>query len=338
MVTGMACAAPLTPLRQLLDEHSSRISAEVEKLVHETRERARAESIEQLNQFVRRLHQAANAEEVAATLVDVASGFAGGVAVFRIEDDAACGERIHGVSEDATARFRGLRVPLASAAALASAVAGCDPVTAAAMPAELSAEVIDLAGHREGDRVSIFPLAAAAREAAEGEARPGSVFALLYSWGETQIAALELLSQVAAAVWPRPEIPKPVTPRQQTKNRFAGDPSMSELVQIESAAPRKSWEDLPPAEQQVHLRAQRFARVRVAEIRLRHSHAVQSGRARHDLYASLQPVIDSARQEFRETFFTACASMVDYLHLEMVRVLANDELESLGKLYPGPML
>jgi hypothetical protein len=319
----MACAAPSTPLRRLLDEHFSQIMAEVEKLLREARERARGESFDLLNQSARRLHQARNAEELAATLADAAAGFAGGVAVFRIEGEVACGERIHGVNEDAAERFRSLRVPLAGAAALAGAVTGRDPVIAAATPTELSTEMMELAGHRAGDRVSIFPLVVAGAEPEEGEPRTDSAFALLYSWGEVEIAALELLSQVAAAVWPRPEPQKVVT---------------SELVQIESTAPRKSWEDLPPAEQQLHLRAQRFARVRASEIRLRHGQAVQAGRARRDLYASLQPEIDGARQEFRETFFTACASMVDYLHLELVRVLANDEIGILGKDYPGPML
>ncbi len=322
----MACAAPSTPLRQLLDEHFSRIAAEVERLVAEARERARGESIEQLNQAVRRLHQAGNAEELAATLADATSRFAGGVAIFHIEGDTARGERIRGVSEEAAGRFRSLRIPLARAAALAGAVEGRDPVTAAATASELSAEMVELVGHGAGERVSIFPLAPPAPEmpeTPEGDERPASVFAVLYSWGEVEIAALELLSQVAAAVWPVRETPKAVP---------------SDLVQIESAAPRKSWADLPLNEQQVHLRAQRFARVRVAEIRLRHAPAVQAGRSRGDLYVSLQAAIDGARQEFRESFFTPCASMVDYLHLELVRVLANDEIEILGKDYPGPML
>jgi hypothetical protein len=251
------------------------------------------------------------------------------VAVFRVEGDTAIGERIHGANEDGAERFRGLRIPLASAAALAGAVHGHDPVTAAATPNELSAEMVELVGHGAGERVSIFPLASRfplaspGTETADAERRPDSAFALLYSWGEVQVAALELLSQVAAASWPARETPKTVT---------------SELVQIATAAPRRSWEDLPADEQQVHLRAQRFARVRVAEMRLRHAQEVQAGRARRDLYRSLQPAIDGARQEFREAFFTPCASMVDYLHLELVRVLANNEIESLGKDYPGPML
>ena len=47
--------------------------------------------------------------------------------------------------------------------------------------------------------------------------------------------------------------------------------------------------------------------------------------------------IDSARDKFRQDFFLPCPTMVDYLHLELVRTLANDDPELLGTEYPGPM-
>ena len=94
---------------------------------------------------------------------------------------------------------------------------------------------------------------------------------------------------------------------------------------------------LTAEEQQVHFRAQRFARVRVAEMRLYEGDAVLSGRAKRNLYEALRKPIDSERKTFHDSFYTACLSMVDYLHLEMVRTLANDDPELLGKDYPGPL-
>jgi hypothetical protein len=73
-------------------------------------------------------------------------------------------------------------------------------------------------------------------------------------------------------------------------------------------------------------------------MRLRDSQAVQTGRARRDLYGALRSSIDSARAGFRESFFAECPSMVDYLHLELVRTLANDDADLLGKDYPGPLV
>ena len=71
----------------------------MEMLFAETRERARGELAEQLNQAVRRLRLCADREELAATAVDVASAFSGAAAWFRIEGETAHGERIRGVTE-----------------------------------------------------------------------------------------------------------------------------------------------------------------------------------------------------------------------------------------------
>jgi hypothetical protein len=73
-------------------------------------------------------------------------------------------------------------------------------------------------------------------------------------------------------------------------------------------------------------------------LRLHESPAVQSGRARRDLYGALRRKIDDARAAFQDRFFKACPSMVDYLHLELVRTLAQDDAELLGKDYPGPLV
>jgi hypothetical protein len=104
------------------------------------------------------------------------------------------------------------------------------------------------------------------------------------------------------------------------------------------AAPAAAWEGLPAAEQQIHLRAQRFARVKAAEIRLYHTDVVQMGRLRRNLYDTLRQPIDDARKAFRAQFFAACPSMVDYLHLELTRTLANDDPDLLGSTYPGPLV
>lgn len=73
-------------------------------------------------------------------------------------------------------------------------------------------------------------------------------------------------------------------------------------------------------------------------MRLHHAQAVQAGRTRRDIYNALRETIDGARARFRKDYFDTCPSMVDYLHLELERTLANDDAEALGKDYPGPLL
>jgi hypothetical protein len=85
------------------------------------------------------------------------------------------------------------------------------------------------------------------------------------------------------------------------------------------------------------LRAQRFARVKVAEMQMYHADAVRAGRASGDLYVALRPQIDAARAQFREQFLTEPGRMADYLHTEILRAFANDDAKLLGPNYPGPL-
>src|SRR5882672_9389816 len=107
----MATEPAASSLHSLLETRLSQLSAEMEMLFAETRERARGELAEHLNQAVRRLRLCADREELAATAVDVASTFAGAAAWFRIEGEIARGERIRGVTEEASDGFISLSVP-----------------------------------------------------------------------------------------------------------------------------------------------------------------------------------------------------------------------------------
>lgn len=300
MKIGMTSSAP-TPLRRLIENRLSQLTAETESLFSEARETARREVADQLNQAVRRIRQSATLNELSATLPSAASVFAPGAALLRVNG--------------ASAQSGAIDIPLAAAPALRGAIDTRDPVVAAATPAELSDSLLALLGAPADGRVCIFPLVV--RDA---------VPALLCVPGSLAGSSIELLSQVGAATWGALDPPLP--------------PPAPELVTIAPAAqaPASPWDQMPPAEQQVHLRAQRFARVQVADMRLFSGDAVHSGRERRDLYDTLGPRIDAAREAYRSRFLAACPSMVDYLHLEILRTLANDDPQLLGKNYPGPLV
>ena len=289
--------------RQLLEHRISEISTELELLFEGACDHARREQAEQLNQAVRRLRIAPDPGELCATLADAAARLASGTILFRVAEGAATSDRIE--------------VPLGDAPALAAAAESQDPLIAAATPGEVSAPLVELLGHTPDMRVSILPVVA-------GE----KVAALVYCWGTVQVAALELLAQVASAVWSA----IPVPPPRLVSIAMAADPPPVQ------AKPAAAWQELPPAEQQIHLRAQRFARVQAAEMRLYHAEVVQVARGRRNLYEALRQPIDDARQAFRTRFFAGCPSMVDYLHLELTRTLANDDPDLLGSTYPGPLV
>jgi hypothetical protein len=84
-------------------------------------------------------------------------------------------------------------------------------------------------------------------------------------------------------------------------------------------------------------RARRYARVKVAEMQLYAADRVAAGRTARHLYAALRPEIDQARAGFTEEFLTSAHAMPDYLHEELVRVLAQDDETLLGPDYPGSL-
>jgi hypothetical protein len=112
---------------------------------------------------------------------------------------------------------------------------------------------------------------------------------------------------------------------------FDGNPVVLEFLKT-LAAPT------PVSNEEKSLRAQRFARVRVAEIQLYHSAAMKSGRASRDVYKALKEQMDAAREAYRENFLTPMNGSTDYLHTEFVRMLANDDAALLGPGYPGPLV
>jgi hypothetical protein len=323
----MATSAP-TPLRQVLEERVRQLVLDTESLFTDARDRARRDMADQLNQAVRRIRQSADLEDLGATLVDATAAFCPAAALFGVTGDMATGERIRGVSEAAAREFGSLELSLASAPALAGAVHSRDPVVTATTSGEVSAALATLLDQSPAGRASVYPLVARDR-----------VTALLYVWGTLQGPAIELLAQVASMMWaalteavvsPEP-VPAPAADGLIAIAPLAAEPSKEPKAAV-------SWDELPIEDQRIHLRAQRFARVQVSEMRLFEPDAVQSGRVHRDLYDALRTQIDRARENFRASFFVPCPSMVDYLHLELVRTLANDNPELLGGDYPGPLV
>jgi hypothetical protein len=117
---------------------------------------------------------------------------------------------------------------------------------------------------------------------------------------------------------------------EESARQFGADSAAVEF--LKTLAP---W---PVPGDEMHLRAARFARVRVAEIQLYHATAVNSGRAARDVYTAVKLQMDAAREAYRARFLTPANGCADYLHAEFVRSLANDDASLLGKTYPGPLV
>jgi hypothetical protein len=314
-------SAPSPSLRNLFSELEQLFQSETEARVSTSVQAAERALAEHLNQSVRRLRQAEAFPEMAAILCDASARFANACGVFSINEDTVAGERQRGAAGETAERFCEIRFPKAGAAAFSAALESREPVVALCSAAEVSPAVLAAFAHAPADKAYLYPLTVG-----------GTTAGMLYATGAVDTAALELLAQTTAAV---------LELRQRPGLREAAAPL--DLVRIEpaSSAPPHSatdWDDLSAADRRLHLHAQRFARVKVAEMRLYLADAVKTGRAQGDLYSALQDTIDEGREAFRQTFVTASRTMVDYFHVELLRTLANDNPAWLGGKYPGRLV
>jgi hypothetical protein len=306
---------------RLEEEHQDALQARVQQ-ANRSAETARRELIRKLNQIVRRLRGFENERQWSNTLVDATRGFCGRAALFLIRDRKLHLETTRNFDDADLAA----EVSLDDAPAISTAVETRDTLVAMRSSGELSepiAAYLDEGSSSDEGKVYLFPVVAGPE-----------VPAILYAdSGEVDVDALELLVATAGAV---------LEPRRSAHVLMVAAVAPGDgLVNIAVPAQKPeilSWFSLSRGDRDLHLRAQRFARVQVAEIRLYQSEKVKNGRAAHDLYTSLKEEIDAAREAFRREFLNASDSMVDYLHLELVRTLANDDAEVLGPNYPGAMV
>lgn len=208
---------------------------------------------------------------------------------------------------------------VAKAPAIATVIESKDTTVALRTLSELGPKVIAEFGESPSTKSYLFPILAGDR-----------VVAVLYAeQGDSGLDrnALELLATLAGGTAPEP-------------------PAVSappDLIQLVGAKPKSAatasieTSTLSEEEQELRVRAQRFARVRVAELRLYDSAAVRHGREMRDIYGVLRSKIDSARQEFEREYLQSSPGMTDYLHEELIRTLANNDVEAMGAEYPGAL-
>lgn len=276
-------------------------------------ERGREEIVSALLAAVRRLQGAQGRPEWLSALADAAAAFAQRCIVFLMRGEFLDAVEARGFSDVARERILGVRVRPDEAAAFRSATETGEPVVAQRTRAELSETLASALGPGEDGKVWLVPVR-----------QKETTIAALYAEGNASAAGLELVAM--AAGWTARE-PEWSLAERETAERVPRQPR---------EAPE--WSRLSRQDQELHLEAQRFARVQVAEIRLHHDQAVRTGRTQRNLYGLLKREIDQAREAFRRQYVEASPTMVDYLHRELVRTLANDDPAALGPEYPGPLV
>ena len=214
---------------------------------------------------------------------------------------------------------------------LASCVETRDPVVALAAPAEIS---------------SILSLALSSTVATEPGGPPAKAYlfpitvrqttvAVMLASGDVTPAPIELLCEAVGMKLESLDVAPSVSVIPAPFVNIA--PAQPTSEKLKPAQDATTWSKLTPEQQALHLRAQRFARVRTAQIRISESEDLRKGAQQGDIYSALRPSIDAARHEYQRSFMAQSPTMVDYLHLELIRSLARENSRLMGQNYPGPI-
>ena len=277
------------------------------------------QQMQSLHKAVRRSENAEGRDDVIAALLDGVTPYAERAVLLQLDGDMIVGVCGVAGSEDPY-EMHSLEIPVERAPALHNAKQSGEPLVAMRLESEFSSEILGYLGEAADEKIRVFPVISRGLVKAlilvEAGAKPfhaGSIEILTMTAGHRWVASKEVAEPAQLIAIQGNQEPKP---KETTQN----------------------WFQLSPQEQEVHLRAQRFARVQVAELRLYQSERVRQSRRENNIYGVFRSEIDQAREEFRTQFVETCPSMLDYYHMELVRILANENEKVLGSEYPGPLV
>ena len=110
-------------------------------------------------------------------------------------------------------------------------------------------------------------------------------------------------------------------------------PAEEELAPVPAIAAEPAPAAVPamsPDDQDVHRKAQRFARLLVDEVKLYNQAKVAEGRKHKDLYDRLKEAIEKSRGTYQKRYGNTVAASGDYFQHELVRSLAEDDVSIMG--------
>jgi hypothetical protein len=284
--------------------------------------------------------------DILNVLLDFAARFSGRVALFVVRGEGASVWQARGFPDDnglrnfnlnfadnVVARVMQERVPVA---------AGLD----------FDPAFLAKVGHAAGGNAILLPLVLREKVSAlvyadcglEGGKLDVSALKLLMRSAGMWLEVLALRKAMTGAPMPEPPGPTPLERPSVTVTSVAPERAAAVVASASSEAlstatatvvaakPEAEW---TADEREVHLRAQRFARLIVDEIKLYNQAKVAEGCAGRDLYDRLKEDIDKSRASYNKRYGNSPAAAADYFTRELVRILADNDVSLLGANFPG---
>jgi hypothetical protein len=298
-------------------------------------------------------------KEILRALLDGSARYAARVALFIVKGNHASGWQARGFANSDAIKDFALDE---NSSAVIRAIG--DRVSSGAPVASMDARFLQEVGKPATGEGRIFPLILKDKVAALVYADGGTVASGLFDVGSIELlvlatgAWLEVTSlrkqtqkEPSAASAESPGVPAPQmaaaaapafndpfaahAPAFSTGQARAAAASAGEhsapIATEEAAAPEAPpTPAMSPEDQDVHNKAQRFARLLVDEIKLYNQAKVGEGRKNKDLYDRLKETIEKRRSTYQKRYGNTVAGSGNYFHHEIMRSLAEDDPSIIG--------
>jgi hypothetical protein len=286
-----------------------------------------ASSTDQLNSAIETIQQLTAQTDVLRALLDGAARFAGRVALFIVKGAALNGWQSRGFADEDALKTMTLD---ATKGLAGSAIRDCKGTAAAAQ--DFDAQLIRQQGAPSEGNAWLLPLIVRDK-----------VAALLYcDAGKGRVldsSALQVLVR-ATGQWLEILAARKATGSTAAESPVAAPASMpapSAPARVVPSAPaaEASLDHLPPEEKDLHVKARRFAKLLVDEIRLYNQAKVNEGRQNRSVYQLLREDIEKSRETYNKRYGGTSVAAAGYFSREVVRILADNDASLLGSDFPG---
>lgn len=273
--------------------------------------------------------------DILKALLEGVSKFSARTALFVVRGSTLAGWQARGFADD---NIRGLALD-GSKGLAARAIQARDRVSAAS--AEFDAAFIQQHGAPADRNATVFPLVVRDKVAAILYCDTGSK-----AGGATDFSAVEVLTRYTC-LWLELAAGKKASGPQAAQSS-AGASVSSASAQTLSAAPTPAESaptvseaaglaigNLSADEQELHKKAQRFAKLLVDEIKLYNQSKVAEGKQNRDLYKVLREDIEKSRATYEKRYGGTPVAPARYFDSEIVRILADNDRSLMGSDFPA---
>ena len=318
-------------IEELRKELLSKATSELEPAMGGKSEDAPVSAL--LDSAIRSIQESSSQTDILRSLVDGAAHFASRVALFVVKGESASGWQARGFDDNSG--IKKLSIPV-NKGLVGKTMEAHGPSIGTA--AEFDGNFVEQFGAPKKGNAVVMPLQVRDKVPALLYADAGS-----RSDGECDNAALQLLTRSsglwleiltlrkatasAAATAESTAIEAPPPAAEEAPHAAAAAASAAP-AHHEAPAPARA--DGHGADDEIHKKAKRFAKLLVDEIKLYNQTKVNEGRKHKDLYSRLKEDIEKSRASYDKRYGNTAAAGANYFNEEVVRVLAENDEAVLG--------